>query len=238
MNSNTTNNIAILDIDGTLVKGQSQQLFMAYSKKRGYISLLSYVRVMIWFFLYKLNILKNPKKILAYSLEGFENKDMNEIHSLMKDFVEEVIQTRYYKHTRDLIELFTSNNYRVVLLSSAVEPVVQAIAKNLHIEEYLCTKIKIVENRIQGSVDGEQVYEEEKLNKINRYLANANIQYKNLVVVADHYSDISLLLKGTKSFVANPNRIMEKWASQNNIPVIYLDNNESIQYIESYIVSQ
>ena len=61
---------------------------------------------------------------------------------------------------------------------------------------------------------------------------------EDVVIITDHISDISLIEYFKNSIIANPNSVMKKWARQNNYPIIYLDNNESIQYIKHYIESK
>lgn len=241
MNTLTNKKLAILDIDGTLVKGQSQQIFIAYLKDKGYISTFNYLVIMVWFALYKLHIVTKPKKILSFALQIFKGKSVQEVDMLVGAFVADEISNRYYTNTKKLLEVLQVQDYEIVLLSSAVEPIVRAIAKDLKVEKYICTKLSQIDSNLDGKTEGVQVYSDEKLNKIKSYtaqLAATGKIYNETLAVADHYSDISVLQWASKAIVANPQVNMKKWATQNKVPMIYLDDNESIQYVESHIVSQ
>lgn len=238
MSSTTTKNLAILDIDNTLVKGQSQRHFIAHLYNKGYITTYRYVVIMAWFILYKLHLVKDTAKMLSFALQIFKGKSIDEIDNLVDACVKEKISHLYFKNTPTIIKSLENNNFEIVLLSSAVEPIVKSIARDLHVKRYICTKLSQLNDKLDGETIGSQVYSNEKLNKILTLIDESQETYSQILVVADHYSDIPILRWAKKAIVANPQADMKKWASQNNIPVIYLDTDESIQYFESYIVSQ
>jgi putative phosphoserine phosphatase / 1-acylglycerol-3-phosphate O-acyltransferase len=238
MNTTTIKKLAIIDIDGTLINGQSQQKFIAHLRKKHYVGFFQYIVIMIWFLLYKARLIKETRNILSFALKIFKGKSRGEIASIVDIFVSEEIHDMYYKKTKDMLLKIKGLGYNIVLLSSAVEPIVSAIAKDLQVEEYLCTKLSHLNDNLDGKTEGIQTYGNEKLNKIQLFINNSAVAYSGTLVIADHYSDIPLLKWAEKSIVANPQPDMRKWATQNNVPVIYLDTDESIQYFESYIMSQ
>ncbi|MDQ5912124.1 MAG: hypothetical protein QG568_337 [Patescibacteria group bacterium] len=238
MSSTTTKNLAILDIDNTLVKGQSQRHFIEHLYNKGYISTYRYVVIMAWFILYKLHLVKDTAKMLSFALQIFKGKSVDEIDELVNTWIRENKSSLYFKNTKKALQTLRDANFEIVLLSSAVEPIVKSIAQDLRVEEYICTKLGQSDDKLDGQTNGAQVYSDEKLNKIQSFINESKIDYDEILVMADHDSDIPILRWAKKAIVANPQADMKKWASQNNIPVIYLDTDESIQYFESYIVSQ
>lgn len=233
-----TKKLAILDIDNTLVKGQSQRHFIAHLHKKKYISTYKHTVIMTWFILYKLHVVRNTTKMLNFALQIFKGKSVNEIDALVNIWMKEHMSLLYFKNTKKALQTLRDANFEIVLLSSAVEPIVKSIAQDLRVEKYICTKLGQSEDKLDGQTNGTQVYSDEKLNKIQSFINESQIIHDEILVLADHHSDIPILRWAKKAIVANPQADMKKWASQNNIPVIYLDTDESIQYFESYIVSQ
>lgn len=233
-----TKKLAILDIDNTLIKGQSQRHFIAHLHTKKHVSTYKYFVVMTWFILYKLHLVKNTTKMLNFALQIFKGKSVTEIDELVNIWATENIPLLYFKHTKKALQILRNANFEIILLSSAVEPIVKSIARDLQVEKYICTKLGQSENKLDGQTNGVQVYSDEKLNKIQSFIDESKIEHDEIFVMADHHSDIPILRWAKKAIVANPQANMKKWASQNNIPVIYLDTDESIQYFESYIVSQ
>lgn len=233
-----TSKLAILDIDNTLIKGQSQRHFISYLHKKRFISTYAYAVIMTWFVLYKLHLVKNTTKMLNFALQIFKGKSVTEIKALVDGWAKENLSNLYFKNTSKLLKTLRNMDFKIVLLSSAVEPIVKSIAEDLSVEEYICTQLNQVNNKLDGQTKGDQVYSDEKLRKIKAYIEQAHEKYEDFFVLADHHTDIPILTWANKAIVANPQPDMKKWASQNNIPVLYLDSDESIQYFESYIMSQ
>ena len=74
--------IAIFDIDNTLIKGQSQLLFVRYLYTEGKLSCLKYFKVLLWFVLYKIGIYEDVSKIrrkLSVELKDFQIKEWEKI---------------------------------------------------------------------------------------------------------------------------------------------------------------
>lgn len=53
--------LVIFDIDGTIIKGQSQVLFLRYLLSIHRITRVFYLKILLWFILYKLGIVKDQK---------------------------------------------------------------------------------------------------------------------------------------------------------------------------------
>ena len=192
---------------------------------------------MVWFILYKLHVAQNSAKILAFALKNFKGKTTASVSKTMEEFIAEIISPLYFKNSKNLIGMLQNQGYRVILLSSAVEIIVQAIAKDLNVSEYICTKVETKNGVYTGEVEGTQVYGEQKKVYLQNFLSKINTSFDQVTVIADHYSDIPLLESAKLALIANPDKKMLTWAQKNNLPVIYLDSNESIQYIESHIMS-
>ncbi|MCF7865091.1 MAG: HAD-IB family hydrolase [Candidatus Pacebacteria bacterium] len=231
------NNIFVIDIDGTLIKGQSQRYFIAFLKEKSIVSFLAYIRIMTWFILYKFHLAKNSNKILSFALEGFKGKSVASVNLTTDEFITQVVHPLYFKNSKTLISMLQSLGYQIILLSSAVEIIVQAIAKDLNVSDYICTKVKTENGLYTGEVEGVQVYGEQKRVYLEQYLSTKSLKLDQVTVIADHISDIPLLKSAKYALVANPDTKMYTWAQKNNIPMIYLDSDESIQYVESHIVS-
>jgi len=232
------NKIFIIDLDETLIKGQSQRYLIEYLREIKTISFFKYTNIMLGFILYKLSLYKNAAHLLEYSLNNFKGEKESNIYMYINDFFEKRLRKYYFKNTKEIVKIIKESGNRIIVLSAVIEPLVKKICEDLSIKEYICTRLNFNEEGIfTGSIIDKQNYGSNKLENIKRYLENNNIEEKDCVILTDHISDIALIKYFKNSIVANPNRKMKKWARQNNYPIIYLDNNESIQYIKHYIES-
>ncbi|MDD2935642.1 MAG: hypothetical protein PHX25_04205, partial [Candidatus Pacebacteria bacterium] len=63
------NGTVIFDVDDTLIKGQSQKIFIDYLFKKKMISFFVYLKILIWFSLYKIGLGSNPKSVAEDSFK-------------------------------------------------------------------------------------------------------------------------------------------------------------------------
>lgn len=232
------NKIFIIDLDETLIKGQSQKYLIEYLRDIKTISFFKYLNIMLGFILYKISLYKNAAHLLEYSLNNFKGEKESNIYKYVDDFFQQRLKKYYFKYTTEIIKMIQNSGNRIIVLSAVIDPLVKKICNDLNIEEYVSTKLDFNEEGIfTGNIIDKQNYGSNKLENIKRYLENNNIDEKDCIVLTDHISDIALIKYFKNSIIANPNRKMKKWARQNNYPIIYLDNNESIQYIKHYIES-
>jgi len=78
--------MVIFDLDNTLIKGQSLKILLAYGKKLGLVSFFSYIKIMLWFALYKIGAIKNPRGMMEYGFKFLKDKDSEEVERIIAEF--------------------------------------------------------------------------------------------------------------------------------------------------------
>lgn len=232
------NKIFVIDLDSTLIREQSQGYLIKYLKEIKKISLFKYLVIMSGFVLYKLSLYKNAGQLLQYSLNNFKNDTEENIYGYVNDFFEKVLKNKYFIYSKEFVKIIQNSGSDVVVLSAVIDPLVKRICEDLNVNKYISTKLQFSNGLFTGKIINKQNYGEHKLENIKKYLYENNLSESDVIIVTDHISDISLIKYFKNSIIANPNSKMKKWARQNNCPIIYLDNNESIQYIKHYIESK
>jgi HAD superfamily hydrolase (TIGR01490 family) len=233
------NKTFVIDLDGTLIKGQSQRYLIEYLKEIKKISFLKYFMIMLGFVLYKLSIYKNAAQLLQFSLNNFKNEKEGDIYKYIDDFFNKNLKDRYFNNSKSIIKLMKDSGHKIIILSAVIDPLVKRICDDLNIVSFISTKLEFDNNGLfTGRIVDKQNYGNQKLDNIRKYLFENNLNEEDVIVLTDHESDIPIIKYFTNSIVTNPDLRMNRWARQNNYPVIYLNNNESIQYIKHYIESK
>lgn len=233
------NKIFIIDLDGTLIKGQSQRYLIQYLRKIRKISFFKHLVILSAFVLYKLSIYRDAPQLLRYSLNNFKGETESEIYEDVNNFFDKNLKNKYFKYSKEIIKLIQESGGDIIILSAVIDPLVKRICEDLSINKYISTLLEFDKEKFfTGNIIGKQVYGDNKLINLLKYMVENHISVDDVVIITDHISDISIVKYFKNSIIANPNSKMKKWARQNNYPVIYLDNNESIQYIKHYIESQ
>lgn len=227
------NKIAVLDFDETLIRGQSQKLLLDYFYKQKIIGLTRYLIVLLWFFLYKLNVLKEIKPIIEYAVSGIEGFDAIELKGLFDDFFLTVCRPRIYDNSMNLVSFLKAKGFHVLLISTAIEPIICRAKEYMMIDDIICTRLEANQDKYSGRIVGDPVYGIFKVVALKNYLNEKNYSIQNSIAFADHYSDVRLLETVAWPVAVNPSTKLLKYAQTKKWSVLYLNNNESFQHFKS-----
>ena len=137
-----------------------------------------------------------------------------------------------------MITFLKERGFHIVLISSAVSPIILRAQKYLKIDEIICTKLEKIDGIYTGKIVGLPVFGNNKVIELNKYIKDKMFNYNNLYAFADHFSDIPMLSRVGNPVVVNPSKKLLKYAQTKNWNMLYLDNDESFQYFKSYIESK
>lgn len=230
-------NVALIDLDGTLTKDQTQRLFIKHLAKKGYLTKKDLGLIYLWFMLYKIGIVSNPKKALEFILKKFINKDISIIENEIDNFYKETSCDNLYEQSMNLCEKLKVEKYYTILTSAAVHPIVKKFAEKLKFDDYISTNLEVKDNMLTGKIQGLEHHGLRKVHMLYNYFQNNNINPKNIIAVSDHHSDIPLLEYADHAISVNPNKKLLKYSNKNNIPMLYLNNDELFQYIKFNIIN-
>lgn len=216
-----TNKFAFIDLDETLVEGQSQLLFVKYLRSKGLLDFVSYLTLLFWFILYKLNLVRTPARALSFALKSFTGKENYEIERLAKSFFYNELQKKIYEKSFELIDNARRDGYTPVLVSAAIQPIVSVVATHFNIKAVICTQLDIVNRKITGKILGEPIYGSNKVPAVFEFLKKHKAQASECSAYADHFTDISLLEFVGHPYAVNPSKDLEVVAISRRWPIIY-----------------
>lgn len=212
--------LAIFDLDNTLIKGQSQILLLKYAFKKGHISFFSYVLVMLWFVVYKIGLIKNPKKIMEFSFNFLKDKDINGFENIINDFFENKLKPTLFVEALELIEGHKKNGRKILIISNAIEHIPKKIAQYLKIDYSIGTRLEIINNKFTGKIKDDIIYGRNKVVNINNFVREKEFSLENSYGYSDHYSDAPFLEIVTNPFAVNPNNKLREKAKKENWPIL------------------
>lgn len=212
--------LVIFDIDGTLLKGQSQKLLLNYVFKNKLIGFLTYLKIYLWFILYKAGIEKNPKKIMEYAYFFIQGKTEADVELIIKDFFNTTLKKYIFNEAVDVINSHKLNGRKIILLSNVVEILVREIANSLDIKDYIGTKLEVIDGKFTGKILDEIVYGKEKIMHLDNFIKNNDLSLSGSWSYGDHISDLCVLEKTEHPFAVNPDNDLRREAKKNNWPIL------------------
>lgn len=212
--------LVILDLDNVIIKGQSQQHFLSYLFRKKYINIFFYFKINIWFLLYKLGLVKNPRNVMDYAFSFLKGFSENEVRKIVDDFFKYNLNKFISREMIAIIKEHRDNNRELIIVSNTLEIIVKEIAEFLKIKNYIATKLEVKKGKFTGKVLGDIIYGKIKKSALQDFIKKNNLYIKNTWAYADHISDLDILLFADYSFVVNPDSLLYKEAKKRNWKIL------------------
>ena len=215
--------IAVFDLDGTLVNGQSGALFSTYLLSRKVVKLPQAARLAWWGFRYKLNLPQRqdePREVIVNQLR--RNLPDN-ISQTMEDFTDEVLVSRFRPKGVEEVHKRKEEGCVTLLASATFHDVAKRAAERLEMDGFVATEMERDEAGLYtGLVEGAVTEGKEKLDAVVRW-ANEQFGQDNWYLAyayGDHISDASLLTTARCAFAVQPSYLMKLLARRNKWTIL------------------
>ncbi len=215
-------NIVVFDLDGTLIRGQSQRLFLNYVFKKRIIGSIPYARIMSWFALRKIGMAPHPKKTMEYGFRFLQGLDIYKFDRLINDFFSKSLQHAFFKNARELVQKHNNGRSEIILVSNAIEPIVMKAGNHLGIKTCLGTRLDIKNNKLTGKISGSIMLGSNKIHPIKTHMAKNNLTFDDNWAYCDHIADLPVMELVSNPVAVNPERNLYSEARSRNWPVLLL----------------
>ncbi len=195
--------VVFFDIDGTLIRGQSQKLFIDFVWRNGLVSSRFYARLMFWFLLYRLGIVKDPSKIASHAFSFLKNITREELSRHVEQFFNEVLIHQFYQEALLIIKEHQEKGRRVFLVSNAFDSLVGKVAVYVKADNYLSTDLKDEDGVLSGEINGIINYGKTKAERVKDFCLKNDVSLEDSWGYADHPSDIEFLKLMTHPVIVN-----------------------------------
>lgn len=199
--------IAVFDLDGTCISGQSGSLFSKYLFFHGYLSIPTVLKLGWWAFRYVTHLPYSqltPREAIFYDLQNLKCEKVDE---LMRDFHDEVLLPRYRKDAIAEIEKRKNEGCIVLLVSATFETIAEAAGQFLGVDDVIATIMeKDQDDHYLPVVSGKVCEGEEKPKSVARW-AELHIKdrpWQITYAYGDHHSDEELLEAAHHAFAVCP----------------------------------
>lgn len=198
--------MVIFDLDGTLVRGQSQRLFLEYLFKMGIVGLLPCAKLYRWFLLRRVGFEKDPEAIMRYAFSFFRDWRVGIMDILVRDFLHDRLRHAVYREARELIAQHDTAASELVLLSNAFDTLVETTAMHLGIGTAFGTRLERCDDRFTGRLSGSPLAGSAKAHLIQAYAERKKLTFAGSWAYADSISDVPLLELVENPVAVNPDR--------------------------------
>lgn len=203
--------LVLFDLDGTLIEGQTQKIFLGILKEERIINFHDYALIALWFFGYKLRIISDTQKIRNFAYNKLANRQLLEIEQIIENHFTE-FRVKIFHNSFEIINKFKQQGDTIIIISASIEPIVKKICKEFCLEEFICTKLEVIDGKLTGNLSGVPLYGDERINQIKKYLSSSGRNFNMIYYYNDHFSDIGLMEFVDVPVCVNPDPKLKKIA--------------------------
>jgi HAD superfamily hydrolase (TIGR01490 family) len=212
--------VAIFDLDGTLVVGQTQALLVSFLRRSGIVSRSFVVGTAMWFIAYKAGLVKVTEASRAKGAEILKDLGEKEVESLMARFAQEVMVPRLHPAATAALAEHQAEGDAVVVVSAALDPLVEALCRHLGVTIYAGALCEIVDGHYTGRLRGPIPYGPEKARLAARFINARGADAADCWAYADHDTDLELLRSVGHPVAVNPRKGLRSEAEREGWPIL------------------
>jgi len=219
---NPVQNLAIFDLDNTLLSGDSDYLWGQYLIERGFVDGPQYAKKnQRYYEAYKAGSL-DIREFLRFSLQPLHDNDPAVLKGWRQHFLTEKINPIIPPATRELLQLHRSRGDALLIITATNRFVTEPIARLLGVPNLLATDPEIVEGRYTGEISGIPCFQAGKVERLKLWQAERANAFAQRWFYSDSHNDLPLLERVEHAVAVDPDVQLEAAALARGWPIVSL----------------
>ena len=218
-------NLAIFDLDNTLLDGDSDYNWGIYLVKKGYLDEEEYkVKNQKFFEEYqhgKLDIFA----FAEFQFQFLKNNTRKFLNDVRSDYIDEIIKPMILKKAVDLVSQHKEAGDSLLIITATNSFITKPIGELFGIENLIGTDPEEHLGEFTGKVKGTPSFKEGKVTRLFDWLNEKNLKladFEKTYFYSDSHNDLALLEFVTNPVVVNGDKILLEKAQEKNWPRLNL----------------
>jgi HAD superfamily hydrolase (TIGR01490 family) len=209
-----TMDLALFDLDETLICEDSTGLWLRYLVSQGFApaALIEQERALMDQY-YQGSL--SMEEYMSTTLSPITGMGTLTVTGWVRRFIQRDILPRVYPSARERMAWHQERGDKVMVVSASGEYLVVPIAEQLGAHGALAIGVEIVDDRYSGQTYGTMTYKEGKVTRLNDWLADQNeTTFGKTWAYSDSINDLALLEHADHAHVINPGEQLHSLAEQ------------------------
>lgn len=214
---------AFFDIDGTLLRGESQFSFLLWCLRRGVAPRLRALPVLAQYGSYLAGLSRDAVTLRQSGFRLLRGIPIRRIEDSAVEFFRADLAGRFRRNAGSLLEAHRANGDLVVVITSACEPLANLVGAHLQADAVLSTRLIVADGVFTGNRELPEPYGEGKRILVERFCTARGFVLAECHAYADHHSDIPLLELVGHPTAVNPTKRLRQACAQRGWNVVDLE---------------
>ncbi|PHM74501.1 HAD family hydrolase [Xenorhabdus kozodoii] len=204
--------IAVFDLDETLICGDSCQLWTQYLWEKHIITDPRFIeadqKMISDYAAGQLDM----QAYLAFNLQALKHIPAEQIDIWLTDFVETKIKPLFYPAAKKQLESYRQQNIPIIIVSATVSFVVKKIAAAFGIQAALGIDMVMKEGCYTGDIQGIPTFREGKVTRLQHWLEQQQLSPQHISFYTDSMNDLPMCLLADEVFTVNADNQLQSEA--------------------------
>lgn len=221
----TTQNLALFDLDNTLLAGDSDYNWSLFLISEGLLDEKTHHDRNEQFYLDYKNGCLDIYAFLKFQLQPLSQHPKKFLDELHVKYMEKVIRPMMTQKAQDLVNQHKDAGDLCLVITATNSFVTKPIARAYGIEHLIGTDPEMIDGEFTGAVSGVPSFQEGKVTRLNAWLAERGQtldSFKTSYFYSDSHNDLPLMKLVTNPVAVDADPTLTDYAQQNGWPQLSL----------------
>lgn len=219
-------NLALFDLDGTLLPGDSDHAFGQFLVRQGWVDSEAFARANDRFFAdYQAGRL-DIAAYIDFITAPWRDRAAAEVQAARQRYLAECIEPMVRPEAMALVRQHQAAGDLLAIVTATNDFVTRPIASRFGVEQLIATELeRDAAGRVTGRILGQPSFREGKIGRVERWLAAHGHRledFERSVFYSDSTNDLPLLERVSHPVATNPGAALERIATERGWPVLKL----------------
>ncbi|CAM8380981.1 HAD family hydrolase [Candidatus Methylopumilus planktonicus] len=218
-------NLALFDLDNTILAGDSDYNWSRFLIQEGYLDGAIHAEKNEKFYAdYKAGTL-DIYAFVEFQFKPLARNPRKVLNQLLKKYVEEVIKPMITEKARALVKRHQDEGDLIIVITATNSFITKPIAELFGIENLIGTDPEEKEGEFTGKVSGLPSFKEGKVTRLEAWLKGKNLSlasFEKSYFYSDSHNDLPLMQKVTHPVAVDSDDVLSEYAKSKGWPQISL----------------
>ena len=196
--------LALFDMDGTLIDGDTNDIYFSQYLAKGLIDKSVIDKLNYFEDLFYKGIL-DINEFVRFAVTPLLNFNKEKRDLILDSIVKNFIYPKVRAGALKQIKFHQDRGDTVVIVTSTMDYLVQVVARYLNVEYYLGAPMEQVNGKLTGKQAGIVPYQKDKITCVKEFAMQHNLSLEGMFGYGDSVNDIPMLSICEHKFAVNPN---------------------------------